>query len=137
MRLRNQKILITLSLLLAAIGLLVIYSFIRNYVFESSIARYRLVQTTQSFNSSQKVILFWTNFFKIRYWSMPNETNGEEYLKSIQCPVTNCIFTHDKKYLEDTHKYDAIVFHSAETWWKLDLPTTRSPHQLYVSTSLE
>lgn len=133
---KNKRTLINLSLL-SAFGLFLTYTFIKNYVFESSIARFRIVQTTQLINNSKKVILFWNKFFESRYWMMPNETNGEEYLKSIQCPVTNCIFTHDKNFLDQSHLYDAIVFHSAEVWWNLDLPATRSPHQLYVSTILE
>lgn len=136
MRQKNRKILINLSLL-AAIGLFLVYFFIKNYVFVSSVARFSLVQAAQPLNSSQKVILFWTNFFSIPYWMMPAETNDEEYLKSINCPVTNCILTHDKNFLDEPHLYDAIVFHSADPWYKLDLPATRSPHQLYVSAILE
>lgn len=101
---KNKRTLINLSLL-SAFGLFLTYTFIKNYVFESSIARFRIVQTTQPINNSKKVILFWNKFFESRYWMMPNETNGEEYLKSIQCPVTNCIFTHDKNFLDQSHLY--------------------------------
>lgn len=136
MRIKFYKVIIILATL-TVIGLILGYFLTKNYVFDSSIARYRLVEITRHKNVTKKVILFYTNFFGIRHWGMPNETNGEEYLKSIECPQTNCIFTHDKNYLSKTHFYDAIVFHVAEGWYALDLPKTRSSHQLYVASTLE
>lgn len=125
-------------LLLGVIIFMSVYILVRCYVFESSIARYRLVQPKKHQNlNDKKVILFWTKFFNIPNWNMPNVTNDESYLKSLNCPVTNCIFTHDKNYFDETHMYDAIVFHGAESWLLLDLPETRNPNQLYVAAMLE
>lgn len=122
---------------LTAVLVLFIFKLVQSYVFDSSIARYKLVQPAKHKFSDTKIILFWTNFFEFSNWGMPNATNYEDYLKSINCPVTNCILTHDKKYLNSPHLYDALVFHGAESWKMVNLPETRSPHQLYVLALLE
>lgn len=87
--------------------------------------------------SDKKHVLFWTTYFEEKFWGMLNETYGKDFLNSINCPKTNCIFTHNKKYLKHHHEYDAIVFHSAENWAHMNLPATRSPHQVYVMASKE
>lgn len=131
----RSKIIFALLILLTVC--LIVFSLVKNYVFESSIARYKLVKPAKHQLDNKKVILFWTKFFEYDYYGMPNETNGEEFLTSLNCPVTNCILTHNKKYLSSPHEYDALVFHGASTWVKIDLPQTRSPHQLYVLATLE
>lgn len=89
-------------------------------------------------NSKPKVILFWTKLFKHRYFDMPNETNYEDYLKFLKCPVTNCIMTHDKNYLSEPHLYDALVFHGGDPWLITEgVPKTRSPNQIYVFLMME
>lgn len=77
--------------------------------------------------SEKKYILFWTKFFGNDF--VPE--SGEDYLRSVKCPVINCVFTNNKNLFE-SHKFDAIVFHGAENWKLMSLPETRSPHQLYV-----
>lgn len=111
------------------------------YVLQSSIIRYKILNeyslTENRSHDHTKYILFWTPFFDIPYWGMPNETVGENYLKATKCSVTNCVYTHNKKYKLQPHEYDAIVFHTAETWTYLDLPVTRSVDQVYVMATME
>lgn len=134
---RNSKIAFTVIFLLVTFSLYAIFNLTQNYVFEYTIARYKLVATSKHQVNETQIILFWNNFFGEKNWGMPNETNYQDYLKSMNCPVTNCILTHDKQFLSEPHLYDAIVFHGAESWGKLDPPQTRSPHQLYVTADLE
>lgn len=88
-------------------------------------------------DSGTKVVVFWTKFFDVPFWGMKKETYREEDLQEINCPTTNCLFTHKKEHLQNSHEYDAIIFHGAETWNFLDLPKTRSPYQSYVMMSKE
>jgi hypothetical protein len=84
-----------------------------------------------------KYVLFWTRFFNNPDWYTGKEDAGEEVLKSVQCPVTNCFFTHNKDLLDkDITKFDAIAFHGPE-YRTTPLPYVRSPHQLYIFVSLE
>ncbi|XP_070506558.1 alpha-(1,3)-fucosyltransferase C-like [Chironomus tepperi] len=128
-------ILAVLSMLILSIA----YHVVNNYVFVLSTTRYRLIENSNfvtNKNSSKIYVLFWTKMFGAETWYMPSVTNDEDYLKSIDCPVTNCILTHDKNLLEAPHLYDALIFHSAEPWLS-PLPETRSPHQYYIMTTLE
>jgi Fucosyltransferase, N-terminal len=82
-------------------------------------------------------VLFWTVFFNDHSWTTgPTSEAGEELLKSVNCPVTNCLFTHNKTLLDSITLFDAIIFHGPE-YRTTALPTVRSPHQLYVFSSLE
>jgi alpha-1,3-fucosyltransferase len=84
------------------------------------------------------VILFWTEFFGDKLWSMKNETYYESDLKQLGCPISNCIVTHDKNYLKSSHLYDAIIYHAPENWGKFpNIPLVRSSDQLYIMASLE
>lgn len=111
------------------------------YVLQSSIVRYKILNDYSLIDNRShdhtKFILFWNQYFDIPYWGMPNETVGESYLNAVKCPVTNCIFTHNKTNELQPHEYDAIVFHTAETWMFLDLPATRSADQVYVMATTE
>lgn len=126
-------------LFLAAIALVLII-YINNYLFKSSNSRYVMLNNyvaNESAERSSKVVLFWTKYFDIKFWGMNAETYHEEFLLSINCPKTNCIFTHNKNFMNHPEKYDAIVFHGAEKWFKVDLPKTRSPNQLYIIATKE
>lgn len=115
------------------------YHVVYNYVFVLSTTRYRLIENSNfvtNKNSSKIYVLFWNKIFGDETWYMESVTSDEDYLKSINCPVTNCILTHDKKLLDAPHLYDALIFHSAEPWLR-PLPETRSPHQYYIMTTLE
>ncbi|XP_070495208.1 alpha-(1,3)-fucosyltransferase C-like [Chironomus tepperi] len=83
-----------------------------------------------------KNILFWTRFFDNPDWYTGKEEAGEDVLKSVQCPVTNCFFTHNKELLGDIRKFDAIAFHGPE-FRRTPLPDVRSPEQFYIFVSLE
>lgn len=83
-----------------------------------------------------KNILFWTKFFNNPDWYTGKDEAGEEVLKSVKCPVTNCFFTHNKNLLGDVRKFDAIAFHGPE-YRRDPLPTVRNPNQLYIFVSLE
>ena len=124
-----------LSLVILSIAYHVVY----NYVFVLSTTRYKLIENSNFMsnkNSSKIYVLYWTKMFDSENWYMSSITSGEDYLKSINCPVTNCILTHDKNLLEAPHLYDALIFHSAEPWLT-SLPETRSPNQYYIMTTLE
>ncbi|KAG5684835.1 hypothetical protein PVAND_014046 [Polypedilum vanderplanki] len=129
----------SLILLLMTSTFLFAFHLINNYVFEWSIARYKLIELKKELTSDREkfFVLFWTKFFDIPYWNMGNETNGPEYLDEINCPVNNCVFTHNKELIDPIYYYDAIVFHGAQSWGFMDLPAIRSTHQLYVFASQE
>jgi hypothetical protein len=86
-----------------------------------------------------KHIVFWTNFYDIPLWDMKKETYDESDLKSVDCPVTNCIITNKKDYLPNAEDYDALIFHvGASTHWTSSiLPKTRNPNQFYIMASKE
>ena len=90
-------------------------------------------------SNSTKYILFWRRFFNNSDWvTGDTDEAGEEILKSVECPVTNCFFTHNHTILKDIREFDAIVFHAPEHTTKIQaMPKTRSAHQLYVMASLE
>jgi hypothetical protein len=112
---------------------------INNYIFELSIARYKVIQLRSELTSDREkfFVLFWTKMFELPYWNMGNETQGPEYLESIQCPVNNCVFTHNKNLIDPVYYYDAVIFHGAQSWVMMDLPPIRSTHQLYVMATQE
>lgn len=142
MKRSKSKFLVVLVFVVGFVVFILLHIF-HTYCLQSSILRYKIlnehsVRSDKEAKASKvKHILFWTNFFDVRFWGMKTETYLESDLKSIGCPETNCIFTHDKTHLEHPHDYDAIVFHGAEMWNFLDLPQTRQPKQLYVMASLE
>lgn len=120
------KILVLLS---AIISFLVLKKYFSTYVLEASINRYTMVNDyeAKSDKNDQKHVLFWMKFFGQDL----NINENVDYLKTINCPVTNCIFTENKNLLKH-HEFDAIVFHGAESWKLMNLPVTRSSHQVYV-----
>lgn len=86
------------------------------------------------YNQTVKHILFWTNFYHIPLWDMKKETYDQEDLKSVNCPVTNCILTHKKDYLSDVEDYDALIFHigSEAHFQGSSAPSKRNPGQIYI-----
>lgn len=122
-------------MLLSGLGfILVLIKYFRDHVLESSVNRYTILNdfVSKRDESDKKYILYWMKFFGEEF---KNKTN-ENYLESIGCPVTNCIFTENKS-LMNHHEFDAIIFHAAESWKLMDLPETRSPHQVYVMVAQE
>lgn len=86
-----------------------------------------------------KNIVFWTNFYAFPMWKMKKETYDASDLKSVDCPVTNCIITHKKSYLPNVEDYDALIFHvgSDQHFSSSDLPKSRKAEQLYIFASKE
>lgn len=91
-----------------------------------------LVTSKKQFN-----ILFWIPFFGHSHWySDKDGTVKPTHLANIACPVTNCFFTHDRKYLKDFKKFDAVIFHAPENISNI-VPKERSADQLFVFATLE
>lgn len=135
-----MRISITLAAAFVLISGFTAISFVL-YTLEIPYNRHKLLQLELSslpqHDSNVKVVLFWTKFFGDRTWGMKKETYDEADLEALGCPISNCIFTHNKDYLDSHHYYDALVFHSAENWFLSDKPSVRSPHQLYIMSSVE
>lgn len=136
MRLKTTWILFIL--LLAIISL--VYHVIFNYIFAFSTTRYKLVENwkAENRNSSRIHVLFWTKFFSLSQWDMNKDTidSDDPLFKSLDCPVSNCIFTNNKSFLSAPHLYDALVFHAPEPFLS-PLPDTRSTNQFYIMASME
>lgn len=81
-----------------------------------------------------KYVLFENGYFH-QYWGYDKETTTEDDLKSVNCPYTYCVMTFKKNLLPHHHDYDAILFHAWDE--NITLPTSRSPHQLYIMVSKE
>jgi hypothetical protein len=98
------------------------------YFMESSIRRYSMLNdfVRESDEIDRKYVLFWMKFFDDDFVKQ-----NEGTWKLGDCPVKNCVFTNNKNLLKH-HEFDAIVFHGPENWKLMDLPSTRSPHQVYV-----
>lgn len=119
------------------------------YVYNESIGESSkpLVEYLKSFTPSPspeieeikptKFILFWVQFDSDKSWYTggPEEV-GEDLLKSVQCPETNCIFTHNRS-LTNLTNFDAILYHIPSGLHPFQMPKERSEHQLYVMVSLE
>jgi len=68
---------------------------------------------------------------------MGGKLQGEEYLRSINCPVTNCMFIHNRKFLPQPTDYDVLVFHAGNPIDPNDLPDFRRDDQIYVMANEE
>jgi hypothetical protein len=86
--------------------------------------------------SRNRTVLFYTNFWKNKYWHIGFETVGSDHPQMKMCSKKNCIFTHNKQYLSNFSEYDALIFHSGGSWkikgkyWKI--PEHRKPNQIYI-----
>lgn len=80
-------------------------------------------------------LLFWHRFFETSPWKFPHHST-QEWLKSVNCSNSNCVFTTASDYLPKIHDFDAIFL---SEWYKREmvLPKTRSLHQYYVLVSNE
>jgi hypothetical protein len=106
---------------------------------ESPVAILKITRQKESSpkNQSQKIILFWTRFFNDQSWYTGGlEELGEDFLNSIKCPVSNCLFTHNRNLVKEM-EFDAILFHTPEHMNLTTIPKSRSPHQIYTFVSLE
>ena len=91
-----------------------------------SINRYKLVKYTRPKEAKKLNILLWTTQKSDRNWAYQDR---KTFTKG------NCLFTHDKNYLDHVYEYDAIVFNAFKNkihgTYKV-LPTHRSEHQIYI-----
>lgn len=135
---KRSKWVFQLSLVASLVFVGIIMISVISYNLEISFNRYKLLQlNTEMPQHDVKIVLFWTKFFDAERWGMAKETFSENDLEELGCPISNCILTHNKDYLDFHNHYDAIIFHSAENWFVSDIPAVRSPHQLYIMSSLE
>lgn len=87
--------------------------------------------------SSNKTILFWTDFFDIADWYV-KDIFEEDYLMSTGCRWTNCIATSNRSQPRHPEDFDAVIFHATEPSWAVaNIPMKRSPHQVYIMATLE
>lgn len=85
-----------------------------------------------------KVVLFWFEMFGYFSWYMGESPEaGEDLLKSVECPVTNCFFTHDHNFLEKVTEFDAIFFHIPDNMNQMSMPDVRNENQIYIMASKE
>ncbi|CAO1397377.1 unnamed protein product [Diamesa serratosioi] len=121
------------------VSVIFVIKILNSSCFQPSINRYQIIEDHLIKFTSEKVkyIALWTPFFDVKNWGLGNETVGKEWLKSIKCPRTDCVFTNNKDLLDHPHAYDAIVFHGAENWKMLELPKTRRTSQYYIMASME
>lgn len=103
-------------------------------IFKYKIVNYENVGDT-------KHILFFTQLWSRRNWGLSNVTLTKNSPELSNCPYKNCIFTSNRTYLNQTHEYDALIFHQCPSVWhnkSLIHPIkTRSPHQLYIFAAQE
>lgn len=122
------------------IAILVLFVLFKSLHLQLATSRYKILEDylsrSRGFNDT-KYILFWTKYFVEKNWGMKSETYDNDFLESMNCPVTNCVFTNNKKLLTHEYQYDALVFHTAEPWIGLALPRTRSPQQVYIMGTKE
>lgn len=98
---------------------------------------FKNIPKTNQRNADTKYILFWTPWWHLVHWNMGAEILGKEYLKSIDCPVTNCIFSHNRSFLPQPTDYDALIFHMGNLWGFDDLPEFRREDQIYIVANEE
>lgn len=82
---------------------------------------------------STKYIVFWTESHPVSPYILNNGSFSEEDLKSINCPVTNCVLTNKRNMFENPADFDAIIFLIGENHFDGSLaPIFRSEKQFYI-----
>lgn len=93
----------------------------------SSVEGYNISVTRRN-----KTILYWDTFH-----GAENMGLGLGYEIFANCPISDCVATHDKQYLP-VDRFDAIVFHGARYSVTNDgIPERRNVDQKYIFYSLE
>jgi hypothetical protein len=127
------------AVLSALISLACIADYRRPTNIQKRLLKYKMIEFQQ--NSDIKHVLFFSNYWHFKYWGLSNETIDANSPEMEKCAFKNCIFTHKRNFLKQTHEYDAVLFHqSISTWYfkeNLEPIKTRSPHQLYILVSQE
>lgn len=78
-----------------------------------------------------KYVLMWKRYYLIK------AVDGTDIFPTLNCPVSDCIFTDNKNFLGDDYsQFDALIFDYELT--KKDVkPVKRSRSQLYIFTTIE
>lgn len=74
-------------------------------------------------------ILIWTENSENDKWGLFGRTINSNFFN--ECPFKNCIITENRTYMEH-YKFDAVFFDAVEFHERMQLPKTRSPHQVYL-----
>lgn len=88
-----------------------------------------IVVHQKDLQAKKRYILLWTEDLHNDKWGLFGQTMNEEFFN--ECPVTDCIITADRNYMEQ-QKFDAVIFNAAEFHPNYKFPRVRSPHQLLV-----
>ncbi|KAG5669979.1 hypothetical protein PVAND_000268 [Polypedilum vanderplanki] len=119
-------------LLIASIVILFYFASLRNFTADENIFLRPFIVKPKP----MKNILFWSKYFGDTTWYSGSDEAGKEVLKSVECPVTNCFFTHDYNFLDNVTKFDAIAFHGPELIRNI-VPLNRNQNQIYIFVDLE
>lgn len=96
---------------------------------------YKMIKEERKINDSRIQLLFWGKYFEDSNWGHEELTMDEKYFKKLNCPVTNCVMTHNFSHLPKISDFDAIIFNLWEE--NFTLPTIRSSRQIYIMISNE
>jgi hypothetical protein len=96
--------------------------------------RYIMLYDDKPKNDSKIYILLATNTTKSPLWNLGKDIVGEDELKSVNCPVSNCVATFNNNTI-DYGDFDAVVFNAH--YDILDAPPIRRPRQQYIMASIE
>ncbi|XP_028173144.1 alpha-(1,3)-fucosyltransferase C-like [Ostrinia furnacalis] len=78
-----------------------------------------------------KYVLMWKRYYLIK------SNDGVDIFPTLHCPVSNCVFTDNRKLLgNDYSNFDALIF-DYELTKKDDKPVKRSRSQIYIFTTIE
>lgn len=82
-----------------------------------------------------KYILVWKPSFYTPFYN----SEGQQRFLENKCKYQNCFVTGDKKYLPDITEFDAIIFNvrHMKKIQSNDVPTKRSPKQIYIFYAME
>lgn len=85
-------------------------------------------------NPMKKYILYWPHCPQLlhTFYEMNGEITDEKYLESLDCPVTNCVFSYEPKLLESLTEFDLIMFNGQ---YNIDpdlFPKERIESQIYA-----
>ncbi|XP_055585700.1 alpha-(1,3)-fucosyltransferase C-like [Uranotaenia lowii] len=83
-------------------------------------------------------ILLHTQFEHLFEWSLPHESVGPSFFQKLKCPVTECVVTRNRYFLNQITDYDAIILHvddnMSESLQHM-LPEHRVPSQIYIKAN--
>lgn len=96
---------------------------------------YKIIEEKRRINDSKIHLLFWGLYFGGSSWGHEEQTMDENFFKKLNCPVTNCVMTHNQSHLPNISDFDAIIFNLWEE--NFSLPKVRNSRQLYIMISNE